>query len=236
MTDSLRCRYRFPTHMMRDIHLRRANRCHTAIRPSFALLLLTTMLLAVGPLTGVPTGDARAEDVPDSLVVSSVADRGITVGDLRLAYELGEGLDRSLPDAELKRDILDRLINRKVLVLEAERRRLLRTGALTRFVRDVERKLANDELRERIYAGKITIDEEEVQELYERYFYTYRAHHLSVDMRPQADEIYRRLRAGESFADLARRYSEDHESARNGGDLGEKGAGTLIIEFEDAGR
>ncbi len=224
-----RRQYLFATHMMRDDQVPALARCSAAAR-LFAVALLgagVALLLA-------PAANLAAAELPDSAVVATVADRPITAGAIRLGYELGEGLDRSRPDADLKRNILDLLINREVLVIEAEQRRLHRTGALSRFMRGLETKLATDELRERIYGGKINITEEQIQELYERYYYTYRCSHLSVDQPERADDIHRRLLAGEDFGDLARRYSEDAKSAKNGGDLGDQGAGTLIIEFEDA--
>ena len=43
----------------------------------------------------------------------------------------------------------------------------------------------------------------------------------------------KKLEAGEDFAELARKYSEDPGSAKNGGDLGFVSRGTLVKEFEE---
>ena len=51
--------------------------------------------------------------------------------------------------------------------------------------------------------------------------------------REQADEILKRLRAGEDFAALARQYSTDG-SRDKGGDLGWFGRGHMVPEFENA--
>jgi peptidyl-prolyl cis-trans isomerase SurA len=48
------------------------------------------------------------------------------------------------------------------------------------------------------------------------------------------NDIYKRVKAGEDFADLAKKYSDDHRSAKNGGDLDWFGAGKMIPEFENA--
>ncbi len=48
----------------------------------------------------------------------------------------------------------------------------------------------------------------------------------------KAKDIYERLKAGEDFATLAEKYSED-KSARFGGDLGMLKAGSLMKEIED---
>ncbi len=48
------------------------------------------------------------------------------------------------------------------------------------------------------------------------------------------DSIYTRLQAGESFSELAKRYSDHKESAANGGKLNWFGTGEIIPEFADA--
>lgn len=50
----------------------------------------------------------------------------------------------------------------------------------------------------------------------------------------KAISITQRIQAGEDFAELARRYSEDPGSASNGGDLGFFGRGMMVPEFEAA--
>ncbi|MEK7321814.1 MAG: SurA N-terminal domain-containing protein [Pseudomonadota bacterium] len=52
--------------------------------------------------------------------------------------------------------------------------------------------------------------------------------------RTKIQEILARVRKGESFADLARHYSEDPGSAQNGGDLGFFSRGAMDKAFEDA--
>ncbi|SVC78160.1 uncharacterized protein METZ01_LOCUS331014, partial [marine metagenome] len=54
------------------------------------------------------------------------------------------------------------------------------------------------------------------------------------ELRARIEEIQRRINAGSDFAELARQFSEDLESARNGGDLGFFSRGDFIGEFEDA--
>lgn len=52
--------------------------------------------------------------------------------------------------------------------------------------------------------------------------------------RREADEIARKARDGEDFAELAREYSEDFGSAEQGGDLGWIEPGFMVQAFEDA--
>lgn len=48
------------------------------------------------------------------------------------------------------------------------------------------------------------------------------------------DEVYERLKKGENFEDLAKKYSEDKGSAVKGGELPKFGAGRMVPEFEAA--
>ncbi|NVK74711.1 MAG: peptidylprolyl isomerase [Oceanospirillaceae bacterium] len=48
-----------------------------------------------------------------------------------------------------------------------------------------------------------------------------------------ADEIYKKLKNGNDFTELAKKYSEDQGSTLQGGDLGWVTPGTMVPEFED---
>ena len=50
--------------------------------------------------------------------------------------------------------------------------------------------------------------------------------------RKRAEELLARIRQGEDFEDLARRYSDDAATRDKGGDLGEFGRGTMVAAFE----
>ena len=52
-------------------------------------------------------------------------------------------------------------------------------------------------------------------------------------IRPQAEAVLERIRAGEDFAALAKEHSQDPGSASRGGDLGFFGRGTMVPAFED---
>ena len=65
----------------------------------------------------------------------------------------------------------------------------------------------------------------------------YVAKHPELDtkvVRAKAEEILRRVRAGEDFAKLAGEFSEDPGSRAQGGDLGWFGRGMMVKPFEDA--
>ena len=81
--------------------------------------------------------------------------------------------------------------------------------------------------------GELTVDEER------------RASHILISIdgegdaavakaRAKANDLLKRLRAGESFADMAKQYSDDPGSAAQGGDLGFFGRGVMVPSFEEA--
>jgi parvulin-like peptidyl-prolyl isomerase len=194
--------------------------------------------------TSAEEGPDHYDDIPslrkpspaweDMTPIARVGEDTVTAGDLNYALEHGRGIDRSLPADSLKRSLLERVIHQRLLIQEAYRRGFDRTGPLVNYAQQMEDQLAVEELRRRIYDGKIDVTEADIQELYERHYYTLKARHLSVDRRDLADDLLARLQAGEDFAELARRYSEDQKTAVEGGDMGEIRAGRLVIQFEDA--
>lgn len=54
------------------------------------------------------------------------------------------------------------------------------------------------------------------------------------EAKTKADDIISKLKAGESFADLAQTYSDDPGTANMGGELGYFGRGEMVPEFEEA--
>lgn len=53
------------------------------------------------------------------------------------------------------------------------------------------------------------------------------------DAKQKADDLYDRLNKGADFVELAKTYSEDAGSARNGGDLNWVGTGEMVPSFEE---
>ena len=61
----------------------------------------------------------------------------------------------------------------------------------------------------------------------------WRASHILVKDRSQAEMILKKLKEGETFSSLAKEYSSCPSKAK-GGDLGWFGPGMMVKEFEDA--
>lgn len=82
------------------------------------------------------------------------------------------------------------------------------------------------------------VDEARLRERYQRAYVDnpsqeYRARHILVQEKAQAEGLITRLNDGEAFADLAQQYSEDG-SAEQGGDLGWFSSSDMVSAFGDA--
>ena len=62
----------------------------------------------------------------------------------------------------------------------------------------------------------------------------YHLHHILVDNEQQAKDLIAKIKAGASFEDLAKQYSKDPGSAKNGGDLDWSDPKAYVPEFATA--
>ncbi|MFT4067585.1 peptidylprolyl isomerase [Paraburkholderia sp.] len=62
----------------------------------------------------------------------------------------------------------------------------------------------------------------------------YHLHHILVDNEQQAKDLIAKIKAGASFEDLAKQYSKDPGSGKNGGDLDWSDPKAYVPEFADA--
>ncbi|MED1103079.1 peptidylprolyl isomerase PrsA [Bacillus paramycoides] len=93
------------------------------------------------------------------------------------------------------------------------------------FKKQIKFKLAMNE------AIKKSVTEKDVKDYYKPEI---KASHILVSDENEANEIKKRLDAGASFEELAKKESQDIASKDKGGDLGYFGAGKMTPEFEKA--
>ncbi|MCX7750745.1 MAG: immunoglobulin domain-containing protein [Candidatus Bipolaricaulota bacterium] len=116
-------------------------------------------------------------------------------------------------------------------------------GSLEAFKAQGRASVAEELLYEavqRAVAGPIELGQAELEAYFEKNKARYsveeqvRASHILVATREEAEEILKRLAAGEDFAELAKALSKDPGSAGQGGDLGWFGRGRMVAPFEEA--
>ena len=124
-------------------------------------------------------------------------------------------------------------------------------GLTERQVRDEFREQFRDQYLERsmheMLAQQVSVSPRDVKAFQEKYRRGESAvvslSHIFVEptasaeqqdkIRPQAESVLERIRAGGDFAALAREFSQDPGSASQGGDLGFFGRGTMVMAFEE---
>ena len=134
--------------------------------------------------------------------------------------------------------VRDELINREILMQEA-----VREGIPTRA--DVEAQVAVAQqtvvLRSLIedYVAKNKPSDAEVKARYDELVKQaggkeYHLHHILVDNEQQAKDLIAKIKGGAKFEDLAKQFSKDPGSGKNGGDLDWANPKTYVPEFAAA--
>lgn len=95
-----------------------------------------------------------------------------------------------------------------------------------------------DALRIELLSDKAIKDkafkEEDVKKHYEQMKTELNARHILVADEKTAKEVIAKIKGGASFADVAKEYSTDTGSAKNGGELGWFSVGAMVDEFNNA--
>jgi peptidyl-prolyl cis-trans isomerase SurA len=153
--------------------------------------------------------------------------------DLQLHLQQAEKLGVVATDDEVE----SKVSQAKVPYTKEEFEKLLKDQGLTEadYRQDVRRKITIDKLLNKEIASKISISDTDIQRYYDqhkadfnliepRYFVAHIQVSQGTDQTAEQAHkkiqmIYNRLESGEDFALLASRYSEDPNTARNGGEL-----------------
>ncbi len=180
----------------------------------------------------------------------------------------------NISDQELKKKILNELINEKLLYVEAKRDTTIKVTDeeveeyLDQQIENMKKQMGEKafeenlkkeglteatlrrkyrkNVREQLYVQKliekkikplISVSPDEVKKFYETHLDSIppkpdmvRIAHILIRIKPspevvseakrKADALYKKLKSGASFEDLASKYSDDLQSAANGGDIG----------------
>lgn len=98
----------------------------------------------------------------------------------------------------------------------------------------IERKVYMEEYQRRFIYDRIQLSEQAVREVFRRSNSSVRASHLLAQTPQEAENLYNRLQAGESFESLAREVFQNPALRTSGGDLGFISMDEMDLAFEDA--
>ncbi|MBP9733074.1 MAG: peptidylprolyl isomerase [Candidatus Omnitrophica bacterium] len=152
---------------------------------------------------------------------------------------------RSMPEhirtvaQEKKSEFLDSFITERLLLQEAEAKGIQHLTDVQDIIRQSRNRVLVTKLIEQEVDQKLEITDAEIKTYYDNHTdefvvpYRLRASHILVRDRAEAESVISRIKAGELFEELAKKYSMDPTAAK-GGDLGYVRKGQLIPEVEEA--
>lgn len=168
-----------------------------------------------------------AEPPAGARIAARVGDTVLTVEDVRreaALREIVEAPEALEPGSPAFREVLDELIDQRLLALEAARRGLQTDPEARQRLAAAEERILGNVLVEQAVSDAVT--DEAVLRVYEEQSRLappaeeVRARHILVDTRNEADEVARLLAEGADFATLAASISQDPATRFEGGDLG----------------
>ena len=152
--------------------------------------------------------------------VATVGDEAITRDDVRQAAQRISLRYRERPVDE----VLQTLIDRKIMVLEAQAKGLDQLPQTASALEAARRQRLTEELYRAEVSEKVVVSETDIADYYHQNRLDrkreIRASHIEVETRETALEVRQLLEAGDDFAALAQRFSVDAATADKGGDLG----------------
>lgn len=158
----------------------------------------------------------------------------ITLGDFQDAYKPPMIPEDSASVLAGKQELLDRMVEQKLMVAEAVSRGLDQDPKLAQDLEELKKNILLQELYREEIIKKSQPTDSEVKKFYQRLGKEAKASHILVKTEPEAKEVAAALKAGSDFAQLAGEKSVDRASALRGGELGWFGWGRMVDEFQQA--
>ena len=182
----------------------------------------------------------------NAAVVATVDGENIEDSDVEaLVSVAAPNLDASKMPADMKKNVINDLINRKLLVKEAKASGIEKEEEFTKAMQAVRDNVALDLYMKKIYDG-IKVTDAELKAFYDKNKDRFnqpaaaKASHILVENEKDANDIIAQLKnlkgdaLAAKFAEIAKAKSIDKGSAANGGELGWFGQTQMVKPFGDA--
>ena len=186
------------------------------------------------------TDTARSDGRPkNEEILVRIGDDVITTADYKAEFTTLPPAYRDIARFR-KGQFLESLINKHLLLQEAERRRLQNSDVVKRLLRRAEEEIMIQELINKEVSDNAEPIDSEIEKYYQENQGDYiepariRASHILVDSEVIVVKILDDLKRSGDFVELAREYSLDIPTKDKGGDLGYFTEGTLLPDFEEA--
>jgi parvulin-like peptidyl-prolyl isomerase len=139
-----------------------------------------------------------------------------------------------------KRDFLDRLVVKKLLIKEAKKDKIEKEKEFQDRMNDIREQLIIESLLKKKVTAETQFKDEDLQKYYDAHKEEFKkgpeiqTRQIVVKTEQEAKDIQVKIAKGEDFAQLAKQYSIDPAAKTSGGDIGYHPKGTLIPQFEEA--
>lgn len=181
------------------------------------------------------------KEVGEEKVLARIGDEVITLNDFEEEMNrMPPHVRRRMARVEEKKKQLDRLIDSKLLLQEAERQGIADDPTIISQVENYRSRLVAQKLLGSVKKEVAPVTDEDIQEHYDtnRALYQTRkqikASHILLKDEAEAQKVLKRAKApGANFAALAKEYSQDRATKDRGGDLGYFSPGRMVRQFEE---
>ena len=180
----------------------------------------------------------------DSEIVAKIGDEIITQRDLEVRRPTTmagpvEELEKMRETAMDLKKVLNDTIALTLLAMDAKKTDLMNSPTLKAKIRYQVDALIAQEYLNKYIDSLISVSENEILDVYKtnpKYGEkeVIRARHILVKKKEEAEEILKRIKAGEDYSKLAKDRSTDEMTRENGGDVGWFGRGMMAPPFEEA--
>ena len=204
-----------------------------------AAALIASATLAASAFAQTPA-PAKKPAAPAPAVAARPASAGdIAVPAEQLDLILKERLAQGQPDTpELRAVLRDELVNRELFMRAAKAKGIDRAPAMK-----TQMQVASDSILIRAYINEYLTANPVTDDVMKREYDTikaglgdkeYRARHILVEKKEEAENIIKQLQGGAKFEELAKANSKDPGSKDNGGDLDWAVPSNFVKPFADA--
>ena len=208
------------------------------LRKSFAALLLT--VVGTAAFAQAPAKKPAAPAAPAAAAAPATAKTGdITISQSQLDLIVKERVAQGQADTpELREFLRDELVNRELFIRAAKAKGIDRDASMK-----TQMQVAADSILIRAYLGDYMAANGVTDDALKKEYETikaglgdkeYRARHILVEKKEDAEGLIKQLQAGSKFEDLAKANSKDPGSKDNGGDLDWAVPSNYVKPFADA--
>jgi peptidyl-prolyl cis-trans isomerase C len=218
---------------------RKGNSMHTTLRNLAVALVAGTFAVAAAAQDKAEKAPKKAAAAKESTASGKLVVNGVTIPQSRVEAMNRELTAQGQPDTpERHQAVKEELVNREVLVQEAQRRGLEKNRDIAAQMEMAKQAVLVRALFEQEVKNN-PITDAQLQQQYEAFKASmganeYKVRHILVDKEDEAKAIIDELNKGGDFAKIAKEKSKDPGSKDNGGDLDWGPAARYVKPFADA--